>query len=183
VRQLRNSRPNRQTTTNASHILLIPLILEIHSVYDHIMAEALALGAGVVAFIQLTDRVIHLAKYFIEAIRDCPRDIRTILVEVSSLKAVLENLDFLLKTDSGPEPQMLEQLHRNGLMAECKNSLAKLERLLPSDIKTVNGRRQKIMTAVEHLKWPLRENTARKLIDEISRYKASIAFALTFDST
>lgn len=148
------------------------------------MAEAIALGASVIAFIQLADRVIHLTKYYIEAIRDCPQGIRAILVEISSLRAILENLDFLLKNDSGPESHMLDQLSgEQGLIAECEKSLAKLERLLPSNIRAAGSKRQKILTAADHLQWPFRENTAKKLIDDISRYKASIAFALTFDST
>jgi hypothetical protein len=148
------------------------------------MAEAVALSASIITFIQLADRVISIAKYYIEAIRDYPRDIRVILVEISSLKAIIENLSFLLQSHSGLEPHMLSQLAgENGPIPECQKSLAKLERLLPSDIRAEQGKRQKMLAAAEHLAWPLKENSAKKLIDEISRYKASITFALTLDST
>lgn len=147
------------------------------------MAEIAGLGAGIIAFIQLADRVICLAKYYIEAVHDCPGDIRVMLVEISSLKAVLENLDFLLKNELALAPDVLAQLaNDNGPIEACRESMSKLERLLPSDIRAVHGKRQKILTAAQHLAWPLRENSAKKLLDDISRYKASIAFALTCDS-
>jgi hypothetical protein len=106
------------------------------------MAEVIALGSSVIAFIQLADRVIGLSKYYIEAIHDCPRDIRAILVEISSLKAVLENLDFLLKNDSGPEPHLMGQLAgEHGPIEGCRKSVAELERLLPSGLCAARGRR------------------------------------------
>jgi len=148
------------------------------------MAEAIALGASVIAFIQLADRVIDISKYYIEAIHDCPRDIRAILIEVSSLKAIFENLDFLLKLDATPEPILLRQLSGDdGLIEGCRKSLSDLEILLPSGVRTARGKRRKIIAASQHLAWLLRETTARKLMGDISRYKANIALALTFDTT
>lgn len=148
------------------------------------MAEVIALGASIIAFLQLTDRVIGLTKYYIEALNDCPGDIRTILVEISSLKAILESLDFLLRNNSGPEPHLMQQLAGDhGPIEECRKSVAELERLLPTHIRSVHGKRQKVLAAAEHIAWPLRENSVKKLVDNISRYKASIAFALTYDST
>lgn len=148
------------------------------------MAEAVALWASVVAFIQLADRLIHTTKYYIEAIKDCPADIRTILVEVSSLKALLQTLDFFLANDIGPGTYLLGQLvGEHGPIEGCRKSLSDLERLLPRDFKTVAGKRRKILNVAEHLAWPLRQTSARKLLDNISRHKATIAFALTHDAS
>lgn len=147
------------------------------------MAEAIALGASVVAFLQLTDRVIQVTKSFIGTVEDCPSDIRVILVEISSLKAILETLEFLQQSSSEPGPQLLQRLSEpGGPVAECHKSVADLEKVLPPDFTTVKGKRRKLMTAAEHLAWPLRETAARKLIDTISRQKASIALALTCDT-
>lgn len=138
---------------------------------------------GIIAFIQLADRVIYLAKYYLEAVHDCPSDIRAILVEISSLKAILENLDFFLKYELVIAPDVFAQLaSENGPIEACRQALSNLERLLPSNIKTVHGKRQKIIAAAQHLAWPLKENSAKKLLDDISRYKASITFSLTCNS-
>lgn len=148
------------------------------------MAEAVALGASVVAFIQLSDRLIQTAKFYIEAIKDCPADIRAILVEVSSLKAVLQTLDFVLANDIAPGTCLLGQLvGEHGPVEECRKSLSDLERLLPRDFKTASGKRRKILNTAEYLAWPLKQTSARKLLDNISRYKATITFALTHDAS
>jgi hypothetical protein len=148
------------------------------------MAEALALGASLATFIQLADRVVYLARYYIEGIRDCPADIRATLVETSSLKAVLETLGFLLKNDTGHERAhlLLQLAGEHGPIEACRQSLVALEKLLPSDFKTVRGKRQKILTAAQHLAWPLKQASAKRLIEDMSRYKATIAFALAHDT-
>jgi hypothetical protein len=61
-----------------------------------------AFGASVVAFIQLADRVISLAKEYLEALKDSPAAIRAIFVQVSALRAVLQSLDFLTRSQ-GPD--------------------------------------------------------------------------------
>ncbi|UNI16489.1 hypothetical protein JDV02_002920 [Purpureocillium takamizusanense] len=149
------------------------------------MAEVVALASSIIAIIQLADRVISVTKHCLGSIRDCPSDIRAILVEISSLKAVLESLSFFLDgSNAGPEPPLIRHLTgEHGPIEGCRSSIRELEGLLPSDMRTVRGKRQKVLTAVEHLAWPLREKSARKLIDNISRYKASIVFAVTYDSS
>ncbi|KAI1880907.1 hypothetical protein JX265_001147 [Neoarthrinium moseri] len=150
------------------------------------MAEAVAFGASVVAFLQLTDRVVDIAKYYIEAIKDCPADIRAILVEVSLLKAVLQSLSFILESreKDGGGPSFLGNLAgEHGPVEMCRKALAALEKLLPADFHAVQGKRQKIRSAATHLAWPLRESSAKKLLETISRYRASISFALTYDAT
>jgi hypothetical protein len=60
------------------------------------MVEAVAFGAGVIAFIQLADRVITVSSAYIEAFKargSPPNTLRLINSEVSSLRPVLELLD------------------------------------------------------------------------------------------
>jgi hypothetical protein len=59
------------------------------------MAEAVALGASIIAIYQIADRIIGLCKFYIETIHDAPSDIRKILVEMSALKAIFQDLEFL----------------------------------------------------------------------------------------
>lgn len=145
------------------------------------MAEAIALGASVVAFIQLTDRVIQVSKYYIEALHDCPRDIRTILVEVSSLKAILENLDFI-HNSAADSPLLRQVCSEDGPVVQCRKSVAELERMLPPEKRAVGNKRQKIAAAAQLLAWPLKENAARRHLKDIAGYKSTIAIALTSDT-
>jgi hypothetical protein len=56
------------------------------------MAEAVALSAGIIAIFQIADRVIGLCKLYIETVRDAPSDLRTILLETSTMKTILDNV-------------------------------------------------------------------------------------------
>lgn len=95
-------------------------------------AELLAFAASIAAFIQLADRVITLSKFYLEALEDCPRDIRVLFIEVSSLKGILESLDFLVQNSNGDHSNAFQQLTgRDGPIEGCRKSLDDLQRLLP----------------------------------------------------
>ena len=66
------------------------------------MAQVLALGASVIAVIQMCDSIINITKQYIEAVKDAPRDLHVIRIEVSTLKAVFESLQVLRDLDCTP---------------------------------------------------------------------------------
>ena len=149
------------------------------------MAELVAFGASIIAFVQLADRVINLSKFYLECLQDCPHEIRVILVEISSLKAILQSLSFLIGTSGSAckLPDLLQQLSgQDGPVEGCREAIASLEQLLPPDVKPTARKRRKLEVAVSQLAWPLKQSKARKLLDEIMRYKASISFALTSET-
>jgi hypothetical protein len=147
-------------------------------------AELLAFAASIAAFIQLADRVITLSKFYLEALEDCPRDIRVLFIEVSSLKGILESLDFLVQNSNGDHSNtFLQQLTgHDGPIEGCRKSLDDLQRLLPEDIRGAGNKRYKISEIARYLAWPLKESRARKLLQEILQYKTSITTALTSES-
>ena len=81
-----------------------------------------------IAVIQVTDRVVSLCKLYVEYVRDLPADIRTILVELAMLRAVFENLKFLIDYDAVQESTLLHSC--TAPVEECKNLIAELETLL-----------------------------------------------------
>lgn len=146
------------------------------------MAEVVAAIASVIALVQLAERVLKLAKVCLDAIEDCPRDIRVILVEVSTLKALLENVQYLLENGSSSEILVKHLCGERGPISECRRLLTDLEVLLPSDAKsTSNNKRQKLQDVASRLAWPLKENKARKLLQDIANQKGTITLALTSD--
>ena len=150
------------------------------------MAEALAVGASVIAIIQIADRIIGLCKFYIETARDAPSDLRVILVETSALKTILENLNFLTSCD-GPDSSAARRTSgADGPIEGCFRTVAELEQLFPSDSIGTRGRqsskKRKLNAVLTALAWPLKENKARKLLDEMMRYKTTISLALTTTS-
>lgn len=149
------------------------------------MAEALAFGASVIALIQLTDRVIDLTKFYLEALHDCPHEIRAILVEVTTLKAILTSLEFLASARAGAisVPYLLQQLSgKDGPVEGCKMAVASLEDLLPSGSRGSGGKRRDLRALWGQLAWPLKQSRAKRLLAEITQYKSSITFALTAET-
>jgi hypothetical protein len=130
--------------------------------------------------------VIQHSKFYLEALQDCPHEIRVILVEVSSLKAILQSLNFLIQIGSGAGQSLglLQQLSgQEGPVEGCRKAIASLEKLLPEDVRTPARKRRKLEAVIGQLAWPLKRSQARKLLDDILRYKTSISFAVTSETS
>lgn len=135
------------------------------------MADPLSIGASIIAFIEITNRVISTCKYCIETINDAPKDIQMVLGETTSLEAIIETLKA-----SGAEPLALDVT-----LEICRRCLSALEGLLPKSQKdnASNSKRRKITFA--ELAWPLKESKARKLLAEVSQHKATLLLAISGD--
>jgi hypothetical protein len=149
------------------------------------MADVFGLAKSVIAVIQIADRVVGLCKFYIEATSDTPSDLRAIFIEISTLKTIFENLEFLRASDN-TSSLMLKQLSgQNGPIEGCRKSVTELERLFPSDsVQTLGqeasrSKRRKVKIAFTTLAWPLKAEKARLLLQQIVQYKTSINFALT----
>lgn len=145
------------------------------------MAEALALTTGILTVIDVTAKLISKCKKLIEDARDAPRDLRHIMVELSSLKSVLENLKFLADADSEFSDTVKKMDKVDGAVKGCGAAVEKLSEELdgliledPPDAKISKG--QRLKTA---LIWSLKERSrARKLLGDIGEYKATISLTL-----
>lgn len=150
------------------------------------MAEAIAVGASVIAIIQITERIIGLCKLFIETVRDVPSDLRVMLLEASTLKTILENLDYLNACSNEVSSTVSTLFGGDGPIEGCHRSITELEKLFPLDyIQTMGqnrSKRRRVKATLAALAWPLKENKAKKLLDEIARYKKTIILALTTES-
>ncbi|KAK3689399.1 hypothetical protein B0T22DRAFT_513785 [Podospora appendiculata] len=139
------------------------------------MAEAIALAASVTAIVQIADRVIGVCKHYIRTARDAPSDLRTILVETSTLKTYQTDVSASvgkLVGDSGP-------------IQLCLQAMAELESLLSSS-ETASARpsqtrtkRQRVKETITALAWPLKEFRARKLLEDVTRCKETVTLALS----
>ncbi|KAF5709363.1 ankyrin repeat [Fusarium mundagurra] len=139
------------------------------------MADPLSIGASVLAFIGLADRIIRTCKNYIEAIEDAPKDIQMILGEATSLRAIIDSIGESSATSLVPN------LHeQNGPIKSCHSCLASLEALLPPTTgQSETGKRHKITLA--DLSWPLKQSKVRKLLAEISHHKATLLLAMSGD--
>jgi len=144
------------------------------------MAEAIALGASIIAVMRISDRIITLTKQYIETVRNAPRDFHVIRIEASALKAVFEGLELLQHSGNFLSNNLQKLGERDGPIEGRRRSVSELEKLLePSPQPTGNGKWRKIQTTLGNLAWPFEGGKANKLLDEISRYKATITLSLS----
>ena len=154
------------------------------------MAEAIGVVSSVISIIQIADRIIGLCKFYIEAASNTPSELRTMFIEVSTLKTIFENLEFLRKTDEETWTRLKKLSKDDGPIQGCLKSVKELETLFPSDSVPIlsdnssgRSKRRKVKAAFDILAWPLKASHARRLLDQIIQYKTSITFALTTEIT
>ncbi|KAK0647123.1 hypothetical protein B0T16DRAFT_458984 [Cercophora newfieldiana] len=149
--------------------------------------DPLSIGASVLAFVGLTDKIIRATRFCIDGLKDAPSDIRLIFCEVSSLRTIV---DILTGPDSDGETAVESvvstfPLDWAGPIEACRRCLEGLETLLPSVIPgafntgSTTASRRRITLA--ELAWPLKQSKARKLLAEISQHKATLLLAISGD--
>lgn len=148
------------------------------------MAEAIALGASIIAVIQISDRIIGLTKDYIDGVQDAPRDLHIIRIETSTLKAVFESLKFVHNSGNAISENLQNLARQDGAVAGCRRVVSNLEKLIDTEVDTaMRGKRQKIQATLSNLAWPLKESKAKKLLEEMAKYKTTITLALSSEST
>ncbi|KAH9228308.1 hypothetical protein K456DRAFT_1901412 [Colletotrichum gloeosporioides 23] len=153
------------------------------------MAEAFGLVASIFATVQIADRVISLCKRYIEGIRDAPSDLRTILVETSAVKAILENVKFLIECDNGHSAIFDSLSGASNPIEGCRETMKSLEALFRTETVTTQtlGRSRKLkgkaLMTLAALAWPLKTSKAAKLLQDVATHKSTITLALTVDVT
>jgi len=81
--------------------------------------KVIAVRASVIAIIQIADRIVRLCKFYIEAVRDAPSNLRVILLETSTLKTIFENLQFLMACSSKASATVRSLAGQDGLIKGC----------------------------------------------------------------
>jgi hypothetical protein len=142
-------------------------------------------AASLIGVAGLAATIISRCRRYLTAVKDCPSDLRSILVETSSLKSVIEDLEFLYQNSPDSELKLFFQRldGDGGPICGSRDCLEKLEKLLPEDlIHSGNGKkRRSLQPSLAQLAWPFHESKAKKLLGELGRFRSSIALALTTD--
>jgi hypothetical protein len=144
--------------------------------------DPLSAFASAIAVVQLADRIAELCKAYITGVKDAPADLRAILIEVGSLKCVLEVIE-LLDPSKGGSSNFTTLARLNSPIQGCREALESLEAMFPAPSETPNsGKRQRIELSLARLAWPFKREKALKLLEELGRHKATISLGLTTEA-
>lgn len=147
--------------------------------------DPLSVTASVIAIIGLASKIISLCQGYVTTLKDAPSDLRNIMVEAGSLKSVITSLEFFLSTwGPGNMLNIVKSLEGpEGPLEASRKALVDLEKLFPSaaEHNATGTKRRATTISYAKLAWPFKEEKARKLLNDISRYKATISLALITD--
>ncbi|KAK3943202.1 hypothetical protein QBC46DRAFT_421476 [Diplogelasinospora grovesii] len=135
------------------------------------------LTSGVITVIQIADRIIGLCREYLDAIKDAPRDLRLILVEVATLKDLFEPIKHLLEAST-------IQQQESSLVTPvdvCYKALKELKVVIRANQPRANNPQKRQKVSLATLAWPFKQTKALKLIAEIETYKNTINLVLTAD--
>lgn len=170
--------------------LSFPVFLHTHAHFlvsqalDEEGMDPVSVGAGIIAVIQVTDRVAQLCRYYIGAVDDYPKDLRSILIETSTLTALLENIEFLIDSDGGSSPMLKSLGGEEGPIAGCQRTISELELLFPaaSANTTQEAKRKRVKATLAQLAWPFRQEKARVLLAQLVQHKTTINTAVSSET-
>lgn len=142
-------------------------------------------AASIIAVVQLTDRIVSVCRSYIEGVKDYPKDLRVIYLEVKSLAVIFETLRFMDQTDPKDAAILSHLEGHDGPIEGCRKTVEALSSLLsPSaTISSSTGtqprnKTQKIQDSLASFAWPLKANQAQKLMEELNRHKSTINIAI-----
>lgn len=146
------------------------------------LMDPLSLTAGVIAVVQLAEQVVKLCHGYIQYVQNFPRDIRMILIEISALKDVFQNLLFLNEHDAHCSAMLTSLLGADGPIHACRASVATLETCLRPEMVDSANKRRKLRPSPESPAWNFKEGKVRQAPDEIRRHKETINLAFSSET-
>lgn len=151
------------------------------------MAEGLALAASVIAILGITNSVISVCYDYSAAYKDAPWELSQVRAEMESLRDVLQTLHPLAKqaevasTTAGTRMQTLTLLcGSRGLLQHCLDEVTRLDDRLKTPSWS-DGFGPKRKALIQALRWPLNKSETTKALENIGRYKTTLALAITAD--
>ncbi|KAK5652809.1 hypothetical protein OQA88_9475 [Cercophora sp. LCS_1] len=151
--------------------------------------EALGVAASIIAVVQISKQIINTCTKYIEGINDAPKDLRYILIEVSTLKGLFEPLKILIGVDA--ETAVL-QAQLTAPVEGCLKALSELDALIGTfdmfessehesdDRGPRPGRkRRRLVNLKMQLAWPLKQDRAKRLLELLGVYKSTINLLLS----
>jgi hypothetical protein len=149
--------------------------------------EAVALASTFATLIGFAMQLYSNCKYYVDAAKgDCPSDLRLIMIESSSLEAILRVIKELVALgamERGEETQLERQVAKP--IADCEACIRDLLKLVPKPmIKEGNGtltKTDKVRIVLNALAWGVagKKSTCDTLLRSLRSHKATLTLGLT----
>ena len=182
-------------TCAASHLrtpfVNLYIIVSFHCSWPHakslailpVSMEAIGSAASIVQLISLTGSVLASGYNFLSKVKRAPSEIRTLLRETASLKALLHELQAVADASGTPTDEntnsALDTLYRLGVFEDCQSLMKIVERSIMA-CEQVQG--EELKNLGKKITWPFREKETNSAISQLARLRDSLNAAVVVDS-
>jgi hypothetical protein len=156
--------------------------------------DPLSISVSIITVLQATNSVISFCYNYHAAIKNSSWELPRVLELVKSLRHVLETLESRASGVKSTDPDAVSRLqnlellcrpktgNEGGLLAMCLEELDSLQKKLapPGWAGPLGSKR---MALTQALRWPLKESDTKKMLENIGRFRDTLALALTTDQT
>ena len=151
--------------------------------------DPLSITASIIAVLYVINRVINTCYEYWSAVKGYPSGLSKVVDEVTSLRNVLENLRVLAVRAQTPDSAVSSRLptlellrkHSTGPLIICLEQLKILENKLTSLSESSHGWPKNKSDLIGALKWPLKKEDTKKILENIERLKSTLNLAITED--
>ncbi|KAK4163839.1 hypothetical protein QBC43DRAFT_300809 [Cladorrhinum sp. PSN259] len=148
------------------------------------MAEVAGLVSTIATISTTAHLIISAAKFYIDCARgDCPRDLRRVLIETSSLQSTFQSIAFICKcSEDAREKQRLEAQILSPVKA-CGKVLKELISMFPPEVRNPSqfdqdSKRVKLKQFLHAAKYPFKKDSCEALLGQLQQYKGTIHLGL-----
>jgi len=134
--------------------------------------EALGGVASVIAVLQITQAVAKSLKNYYRAVKSARADISRLFNEVTSLEAILVEIQSLLKSEHFLNASL------GGPMKQCHDEMESLS----EQLKAGRASSHRFGKAIQSLKWRFREEEIIKIVKSLERNKAILSLGIDIGS-
>ncbi|KAK4143181.1 uncharacterized protein C8A04DRAFT_37718 [Dichotomopilus funicola] len=148
--------------------------------------EAVALASTFATLIGFTIQLYGICRYYVDAARGaCPHDFKLVLIETSSLQAMLESVKVILDaSENRREDEANLQKQIGDTVSHCTTCIKELLSLMPEPLLDGRGKmtmKDKATIIAKAVRWGASNKKGRcdTLLNDLSKYKANLGLGLT----
>lgn len=134
--------------------------------------------ASILGLFGTAHAVIDKLVTYENAVKGAEKEVKDLLVEVSSLSGIADGLHTLVKT---MESQEFDKMMRAEHIYYCQKTLEEIGYQL--DKFKVPEAENKLESVKRKMRWPLSSKDTMKLVSDVERHKSSLSLALSADTT
>jgi hypothetical protein len=139
--------------------------------------DPFSIATGVAGLVSLAIEIRRILNDYIGGVKSAPDEIQNLLIEISTLRAVLQQLTAFLRSEEAQLVSFDKPAILFSVIEACREKIETLcKRLYPIRNKPKGN---KIRDLIDRVKWPLQKDECQQIAEELHRFSQTFKFSLT----